>query len=111
MTHLADGGNPTPIMEWIDNPPFLMEGVTSTLLTEIKGGSVNHGERHDDSPGSKGLWPTFPQEGSLNDSPSRGRGLNPFMEWDNNPPFLREGVTSTLLTEIKGVIKSQGKSQ
>ena len=37
--------------------------------------------------------------------------LTPFMEWVDNPPFLREGVTSTLLTEIKGVIKSQGKSQ
>ena len=36
MTHLE--GDPTPSMEWVDNPPFLMEGVTSTLLTEIKGG-------------------------------------------------------------------------
>ena len=69
MTHLADEGNRTPIMEWVNDPPFLMEGVTSTLLTEIKGGLVNHRGSHDDSPGTKGLWPTFPQEGSLNDSP------------------------------------------
>ena len=69
MTHLADEGNPTPIMEWVEDPPFLMEGVTLTLLTEIKGGSVKHRESHDYSPGSKGLWPTFPQEGSHKDSP------------------------------------------
>ena len=37
--------------------------------------------------------------------------LIPFIEWVDNPPFHREEVTSTLLTEIKGVIKSQGKSQ
>ena len=30
--------DPIPFMERVDNPPFLMEGVTSTLLTEINGG-------------------------------------------------------------------------
>ena len=39
------------------------------------------------------------------------RDLTPVMEWVDNQPFLREGVTSTLLTEIKWVIKSQGKSR
>ena len=39
------------------------------------------------------------------------RDLTPFMEWVDNPPILREGVASTLLTKIKEVIKSQGKSR
>ena len=36
MTHLAEEGDLTPFMEWVDNPPILMEGVASTLLTKIK---------------------------------------------------------------------------
>ena len=38
--------------------------------------------------------------------------LTPLMEWVNNQAFFSwKGVTSTLLNEEKGVVKSQGKSQ
>ena len=42
---------------------------------------------------------------------AEGEDLTPFMEWVDNPPFFREGVTSTHLTETKEDIRSQGKSQ
>ena len=44
MAHLVEEGDPPPLMEWVDNPPFLREEVTSTLLTEIKGVSKSQGK-------------------------------------------------------------------
>ena len=71
MTHLAEEGDLIPFIEWVDNPPFHREKVTSTLLTEIKGVIKSQRKSQRLTWFKRSRRPAFPQEVSRDDSPHR----------------------------------------